>query len=62
MRGDNEGRTNFGVAVGGERPVAMVVFGLMGGGKWVGQWCLCLVFCHWGFSMAWGKASRVLLG
>ena len=34
--GDNGGRADFGVAVGGAWPVAMVVFGLVAGGDWVG--------------------------
>ena len=34
--GDNGGRADFGVAVGGAWPVAMVVFGLVAGDDWVG--------------------------
>lgn len=48
MRGDNEGRTNFGVAVGGERPVAMVVFGLVGGGEVGGAMVLVPCFLSLG--------------
>ena len=57
MRGDNEGRTNFGVAVGGERPVAMVVFGLVGGGGRGGGNGACALFFVIG-ALAWPGEKR----